>query len=700
MRITIQFKLLQQYLLFHLTLLLMGRKTKRQKLALNSFRAENGRFQRDIDWCSDDDSLEYDPTLYEAESQAWISYSSNITLRSPVYTGQSRTTTWRRRKEQGVMKHESKRYYKITNFFSSSSSSSSPLVFARNASYIECPEEKSENLQNAIDRIQSIFATRHSALSTLELLKYTTILKYVEYRKEGVLKGDAAERVSSEMPSCIRLNFRTIMKWADHYIDSGVLLTSARGKHQKTISLLMDEDAEVDMVEWLRNSRKSKRCPKEFQQFINSTVIPKYSEHTKRIHINTARKWMKRLGYKYGTWKKNVYLDGHEREDVVSYRKEFCSSMIENHMLRMSSWTGDNMEVEIPHEDQSKSKLIWVCHDETCYWANDDGGKGWSSSDAPDLHKKSRGRALMVSDFICSCHGILENSAEMIQIGKNHEGFWTVEHLLVQLKEKVIPSFNRMHPGSQALFCFDNSTNHQAMASDALVASRMNKGSGGKQPVLRDGWFVDPDGKITVQKMTDANGKPLGLKNVLLERGKWIEGLRLKCGNRVEIANDVECTCCCIHRMASQPDFINQKSALEEVILENEHLMTFFPKFHCELNPIERMWAASKQYVRRECDYSFPSLLRNVPKSLSEIPIAQIRKYFQRSIRLIEAYHKDIPYKLALYAHKKYKSHRRLPDNWLNEVERELAERRDGTDNGAIIEEGQKITGHKRPRKM
>ena len=36
---------------------------------------------------------------------------------------------------------------------------------------------------------------------------------------------------------------------------------------------------------------------------------------------------------------------------------------------------------------------------------------------------------------------------------------------------------------------FDNSRNHGVCVKDALVAQRMNWNSGGKQPMIRDGWM-------------------------------------------------------------------------------------------------------------------------------------------------------------------------------------------------------------------
>ena len=54
------------------------------------------------------------------------------------------------------------------------------------------------------------------------------------------------------------------------------------------------------------------------------------------------------------------------------------------------------------------------------------------------------------------------------------------------------------------------------------------------------------------------------------------------------------------------------------------NLCLFLPKFHCELNWIERYWGAAKKYARKHCTYSLTALREIVPialsQSLDEIP--------------------------------------------------------------------------------
>jgi hypothetical protein len=43
----------------------------------------------------------------------------------------------------------------------------------------------------------------------------------------------------------------------------------------------------------------------------------------------TAHRWLKRMGFEFKQYHKGIYIDGHERADVVAYRKEFLAKMNE-----------------------------------------------------------------------------------------------------------------------------------------------------------------------------------------------------------------------------------------------------------------------------------------------------------------------------------------------------------------------------------
>ena len=92
--------------------------------------------------------------------------------------------------------------------------------------------------------------------------------------------------------------------------------------------------------------------------------------------------------------------------------------------------------------------------------------------------------------------------------------------------------------GWQVVWIFDHSSCHAAMPSDALDVSKMNVYPGGKQRVMRDGWW---GGKP--QSMNFALGVPKGLRHVLEERGvdtrsMKVDDMRAALGNHPDFKNE------------------------------------------------------------------------------------------------------------------------------------------------------------------
>ena len=237
---------------------------------------------------------------------------------------------------------------------------------------------------------------------------------------------------------------------------------------------------------------------------------------------------------------------------------------------------------------------------------------------------------------------------------------------------QAIPIFEVLHPGCVGVFCFDQSTNHNAMAADALIATRMNLSPGGAQPKMRDGWHINENGEKLVHPMVfpddhKLKGKPKGIKQILMERNLWpAKGVRLMCEQCSGKQDDIDperLDCCARRIMSLQPDFCEQRSILEEAIIKAGHIFERYPKFHCECNFIERYWGFTKRETRRLCNYNFNDLLVQVPEVLINVPVSTIRKFARKSWRYMDAYNKGLEGRTAEWAVSKYKSHRRLPEN-------------------------------------
>ncbi|KZT23214.1 hypothetical protein NEOLEDRAFT_1069814, partial [Neolentinus lepideus HHB14362 ss-1] len=218
---------------------------------------------------------------------------------------------------------------------------------------------------------------------------------------------------------------------------------------------------------------------------------------------SAARRWLHKLGYGLHEAKKGLYVDGHERDDVVQYRKQFLDEFLKNERLRRT-YSDDNLEPIDPILGPGERLHVPLPHDESIVRSNELRRRVWIKDGRMPLRKKGQGRAIHISDFIVEQTGRLclseqqlaENAAlppgqrlectdarEIIYPGKNHEGWWNMERLIAQVK-RTIPIFERMYPGAVAEFIFDQSSAHGAFAKDALNVKEMNVKPGGKQRVM------------------------------------------------------------------------------------------------------------------------------------------------------------------------------------------------------------------------
>lgn len=256
----------------------------------------------------------------------------------------------------------------------------------------------------------------------------------------------------------------------------------------------------------------------------------------------------------------------------------------------------------------------------------------------------------------------------------------------------------QQYPNCQALFIFDNSTNHGGWADDALRAHLMNRFPGGKQPKMHrteykrgvvqsmvfeigDELLVPWKNPRTEEKQVpgeilgkydDLVGQPKGVEQVLRERGyTFATGVPKPYRCKASSGGCYKPGHCCMETMLShEPDFRREKTRLHQSCISAGHKLLLLPKFHPELNPIEILWGACKRYTRAACDYSARGLRESVNVALEEFSRPeQIRKYFRRVRRFLDAYDKGLSDQEALWATRTYKSHRSIPCSFRKEEE-------------------------------
>lgn len=541
-------------------------------------------------------------------------------------------------------------------------------------------EEAIQELRLKTQNTPNIIQQRHLQQSTNEW-RFMCLLAIRQYFQR-IRQETGKLRISEEIAKFLFPDKspvhqgRLIRIWADHYLHFGDMPERQQGLHVKVRSLIHDDDVQRILRTYIRSESENALTSCSLSQWVKDNLHQKTNlAFPVTISEKTSQRWLKILGLTYGRYRPGLYNDGHERPDVVRYRESFLQRF-ERYEQLMIQYEGEFMEKVIaPPLAPTERPLVLVTHDESSFSSHDGRDIVWLDDDNHPIRPKGDGRSIMVSAFLCECHGLLRLSEEQqsshpgvptdatvtIKPGANAEGYWRNADLVKQLKEKAFPIFKVLHPDCDGLFMFDNSQNHHAKPPDALSVSVLNLKDGGKNArAMRDGWFNDSNGQRVVQILY-SEGILKGAKSILTERDLWpAEGLSRDAARKL---------------LSSQSDFLGQREWLEETVTEAGFLIDFYPKYHCEFNYIEMFWGAAKAYARKHCTYEFNHLVQTVPLALDSVSLSMIRKFARKSYRYIDAYrvrdsdNNSLTTKQIEYAVKKYRQHRKIPMRVLDSLE-------------------------------
>ncbi|PBK85860.1 hypothetical protein ARMGADRAFT_1036033 [Armillaria gallica] len=423
-----------------------------------------------------------------------------------------------------------------------------------------------------------------------------------------------------------------IRGWLHRFLSTGELPLHHYGRIGS--SLLRDEDFTADLKLFLlEKSKKDYICAQDVVNYVASPEIQeKFGGRKASISLSTGQRWLKKLDWRYGRRQNGMYIDGHEREDIVKYRKEFLERWKE-YQKRMILYDNEGNIVSIPN--------------------------------GPEPEQKGDGQSLMVSDFVVPEWGPLRDEDSearlFFEAGSGWQGYFAADDLLKQTEEAIDIFESKTNGTMTGLFLFDNAPSHQKRAPDALSAQKMPKNPHPTWthhpdgPRMRDG--VLPDGSRQCFYFPDDHpstpGWFKGSAQILHERGLYPEsGLRAACKNAC--SPDAE-TCCCRRVLFLQPDFVAQKPHLQEYIESRGHICDFYPKFHCELNFIEQYWGAVKFRYRATAKTS----------NMKEI-------YANRSACFMDSYIQGLDGAQAAWANRRYHGHRTLPPEMAEKARKAL----------------------------
>ncbi|KAF4646486.1 hypothetical protein FOZ61_005762, partial [Perkinsus olseni] len=117
----------------------------------------------------------------------------------------------------------------------------------------------------------------------------------------------------------------------------------------------------------------------------------------------TVSRWLEALDFKLVQVKKTLYVDGHERPDVVADRARLAKQLDEMKPLLL---TVDDETLEV--KSNPHASFILVSQDEKIHHSNDQQKRYWSDGTNTVLPKKSQGRTIMTSDFLSEVFGFVK----------------------------------------------------------------------------------------------------------------------------------------------------------------------------------------------------------------------------------------------------------------------------------------------------
>ena len=171
--------------------------------------------------------------------------------------------------------------------------------------------------------LDAVLRGRVVAMVTVLNLYLEESLGY-SWRQASEIAAKSEERGINCAPS--------VRGWVLKFVRTGELPAHKLGGTKWTV--LDDDDVAHEMK--LALSERAKAGFLTASDIVDIVLSPemqaRFSQagiHKASISERTARSWLCKLGWRYGRHKNGMYVDGHERQDVVEYRQAFVEQFKE-----------------------------------------------------------------------------------------------------------------------------------------------------------------------------------------------------------------------------------------------------------------------------------------------------------------------------------------------------------------------------------
>ena len=142
---------------------------------------------------------------------------------------------------------------------------------------------------------------------------------------------------------------RKLREWSIAFCKNPENLPTAQyGKF--TTSTLEDEDIQHDIEIHLQSLGKWIKAS-NIIAYVDSPEFQARLKVKRSITEKTAQRWMERIGFQWGVEKKDMYVDGHEKPEVVDYQQRSFIPQWREYESAARRWNQDGEE-----EDDAKQR--------------------------------------------------------------------------------------------------------------------------------------------------------------------------------------------------------------------------------------------------------------------------------------------------------------------------------------------------------
>ena len=210
---------------------------------------------------------------------------------------------------------------------------------------------------------------------------------------------------------------RNLRRWILKYLNSGKFPLHRYGHFNS--SILQDEDiAQAIQLHLLEIGKTGYIWAQDLVDYIAKLEVQEKlaGKTCTTIHHRTACHWLKKLNWWYTRKKNGMYVDGHERDDVIQYRNEFIGRWkeYEKRFLKFDNDRNQTNQLNgFPVAQIGRFQIILVTHDESTFYANDRRKTKWiHTSQTAVAEAKGEGQSIMASEFCVPEWGRLHDGDE------------------------------------------------------------------------------------------------------------------------------------------------------------------------------------------------------------------------------------------------------------------------------------------------